>query len=103
MFTFEDLRRVERSTFGLLIAECPAEKLPVALLGATPEMCELFLSSMSERAGNLLREEMQAMAMPRRKVVDEAQGEIVVLAKRLAEEGRIVILEEDEDEDGQPL
>lgn len=99
MFTFEDLQRVERSTFGLLIAECPAEKLPIALVGASSDMRELFLSSMSERAGNLLREEMESIAVPRRKVVDEAQAEIVGIAKRLADEGRIVILEDEEGEE----
>lgn len=99
MFTFEDLRRVERSTFGLLIAECPAEKLPIALAGASADMRELFLTSMSERAGNLLRDEIETMPTARRKVVEEAQAEIVALAKRLADEGRIVILEDDEEEE----
>jgi flagellar motor switch protein FliG len=100
MFTFDDLRRVDTATFGMLIAECPADKLPVALAGASPELRELFLSYMSERAGNLLREEMAMMPVPRHKVVEDAQAEIVALAKRMAEEGRIAIIEEDEEEEG---
>ncbi len=97
MFTFEDLRRVDPSTFGILIAECAVEKLPVALGGASPELCDMFLSNMSERAANMLREEMETMMSPRRKAVDDAQAEIVALARRLNDEGRILINDQDED------
>jgi flagellar motor switch protein FliG len=96
MFGFEDLIRVDPATFGALIAECPAEKLPIALATAEPPLRDLFLSRMSERAANMLREEMESMPAPRKRLVDEAQAEIVVLAKRLAEAGRIFILDGDE-------
>jgi flagellar motor switch protein FliG len=96
MFGFEDLIRVDPATFGALIAECPAEKLPIALATAEPALRDLFLSRMSERAANMLREEMESMPAPRKRLVDEAQAEIVVLAKRLAEAGRIFILDGDE-------
>jgi flagellar motor switch protein FliG len=96
MFGFEDLVRVDPATFGSLIAECPAEKLPIALATAEPSLRDLFLSRMSERAANMLREEMESMPPPRKRLVDEAQAEIVVLAKRLADAGRIIILDSDE-------
>ena len=99
MFTFEDLQRVEKSTFGTLISECPIEKLPVALANASSELLELFLTNMSARAANMLREEMEAMTPPRRKLIEEAQAEIVALAKRLRDEQRIVINEEEEGEE----
>jgi flagellar motor switch protein FliG len=101
MFTFEDLKRVDPSTFGILIGECPVEKLPLALSSASPELCDMFLSCMSERAANMLREEMETMATPRRKMVDEAQAEIVATARRLNDEGRILI--NDTEEDGEAL
>jgi flagellar motor switch protein FliG len=100
MFGFEDLVRVDPATFGALIAECPAEKLPIALATAEPALRDLFLSRMSERAANMLREEMESMPTPRKRLVDEAQAEIVVLAKRLAEAGRILILDGDEAAEG---
>jgi flagellar motor switch protein FliG len=96
MFTFEDLTRVDRATFGTLIAECAADRLPIALSSANPELRELFLSSMSERAGNMLREEIENLPAQRKRVVDDARAEIVALAKRLSEEGRIFILDNDE-------
>jgi flagellar motor switch protein FliG len=99
MFGFEDLIRIDPATFGALVAECPAEKLPIALAAAEARLRDLFLLSMSERAGNMLREEIESMPAPRKRVVDEAQAEIVALAKRLAEEGRIFILNADDDGD----
>ncbi len=93
MFGFEDLLRIDPTTFGALIAECPAEKLPIALATADAALRDVFLSRMSERAANMLREEMETMPTPRRRLIDEAQAEIVALAKRLAEAGRIFILD----------
>jgi flagellar motor switch protein FliG len=104
MFGFEDLVRIDSTTFGTLIAECAAEKLPIALAGADDTLRDLFLSNMSERAGNMLREEIESMPTPRKRAIDEAQAEIVVLAKRLAEEGRIYILDAAEASDAmQPV
>ena len=88
MFTFDDLVRVDPATLGVLISECAVEKLAVALSAATPAIRELFLSGMSERAANMLRDEIETMPTPRKKAVEEAQAEIIQLTKRLAEEGR---------------
>lgn len=96
MFTFDDLVRVDPSTFGALVADCPADKLQVALSGASDKLKDLFLGSMSERAANMLRDEIETMPPQRRKTVEDAQGEIITIAKRLADEGRIFILDEDE-------
>lgn len=96
MFTFDDLVRVDPTTFGTLVAECPMDKLQVALSGASQQLKDLFLNSMSERAANMLRDEIEMMPAQRRKTVEDAQGEIIIIAKRLADEGRIFILDEDE-------
>jgi flagellar motor switch protein FliG len=98
MFTFEDLRRIDPATFGVLIAECRAELLPIALSNASEVLRELFLSRLSERAGKMLLEEMETMPPPRRKAIDEAQTEIITLAKRLIDDGRLQLLEPEEEE-----
>ncbi len=98
MFTFEDLGRIDPATFGLLIAEVPPDRLPVALAGASDEIKALFTAHMSDRARKMLNEELETQTMPRRKTIDEAQSEIIGLAKKLIEEGRIVLLELEEDE-----
>ena len=97
MFTFDDLVRVDPATLGVLISECAVEKLAVALSAATPAIRELFLSGMSERAANMLRDEIETMPTPRKKAVEDAQAEIIQLTKRLAEEGRIFLLEHGEE------
>jgi flagellar motor switch protein FliG len=99
MFTFDDLVRVDPATLGVLISECAVEKLAVALSTAAPAIRELFLSGMSERAANMLRDEIETMPTPRKKAVEEAQAEIIQLAKRLAEDGRIFLLEHGEEPD----
>lgn len=97
MFTFEDLRRIDPMTFGLLIAEIPPEKLPIALANASEDLRALFFSKMSERARKMLEEEMESMVPPRRKQIEEAQSEIIGTAKRLIDEGRLVVLELEEE------
>ncbi|HEX9568404.1 MAG TPA: FliG C-terminal domain-containing protein, partial [Rhodospirillales bacterium] len=51
----------------------------------------LFFSNMSERAGKMMREDMEAMGAVRLRDVDEAQAGVVATAKALADSGEIVI------------
>jgi flagellar motor switch protein FliG len=101
MFGFEDLRRIDPGTFGILISECSADKLAIALSAAPDDLRTLFLSNMSERAGNMLKDEIDNLPAQRKRVVEETQAEIVALAKRMIEEGRIMLVEEADDADGQ--
>ncbi len=54
---------------------------------------------MSERAGKILREEMQAMGPVRLSDVDEAQAYIVSVAKALAQSGEIMLMDSKEDDE----
>ena len=69
------------------------DKLSIALKGAPETLNDLFYSNMSERASKIMREDMQAMGPVRLKDVDEAQKDIVLLAKDLAARGEIIISE----------
>ena len=91
MFTFDDLTKLDASGVQTLIRTIEKEKLAMALKGAAEKMREMFFANMSERAGKLLKEEMQAMGAVRLKDVDEAQMAMVTLAKELADKGEIVI------------
>ena len=91
MFTFEDLEQLDPSSVQTLIRGIDKVRLSLALKGATEPLRDLFLSNMSERAGKILREDMESMGPVRLREVDEAQGEIVVVAKELADKGDIVI------------
>ena len=58
---------------------------------ATDTLRDVFFSNMSERAGKILREDMEAMGPVRLKDVDDAQMRMVNVAKDLANKGEIMI------------
>ena len=65
--------------------------LATALKGASETLRDLFFSNMSERAGKILREDMDSMGPVRLREFDEAQTAMVVAAKDLSDRGEIVI------------
>jgi len=91
MFTFEDLGKLDGSAIQAVLRGAEKDKIPLALKGASEALRDLFFSNMSERAGKILKEDMQAMGPVRLKDVEEAQGNLVALAKELAARGEIVI------------
>ncbi len=91
MFTFEDLGRLDTGGVGTLLRTVEKDRLALALKGASESLRDLFFSSMSERAGNILREDMESMGPVRLRDVDEAQSQIVAIAKELANTGKIVL------------
>src|SRR6266700_1563063 len=72
MFTFEDLGKLDPGSIKTLLRD-------------------VFFSNMSERAGKILREDMEALGPVRLKDVDEAQMRMVNVAKDLANKGEIMI------------
>jgi flagellar motor switch protein FliG len=91
MFTFEDLGKLDTASIQVLLRGVDKSKIPICLKGGSDTIRELFLSSMSERAGKLLREDMAALGPVRLREVEEAQAAIVALAKDLAARGEIVL------------
>ena len=99
MFTFEDLVRIDMAGIQTLLRHVEKDKLAMALKGASDGIKELFFKNMSERAGKMLRDDMDAMGPVRLRDVDQAQSIIVVLAKELASSGQIVISEGREEDE----
>jgi flagellar motor switch protein FliG len=91
MFTFEDLGKLDPGSIQTLLRHVEKDKLALALKGATDTLRDVFFSNMSERAGKILREDMEAMGPVRLKDVDEAQMRMVNVAKDLANKGEIMI------------
>lgn len=91
MFTFEDLIKINAAGIQVLLRVADKTKLGIALKGASDNIKELFFSNMSERAGKIMKEEMESMGPVRIKDVDEAQMHIVSIAKDLASKGEIII------------
>ena len=93
MFTFEDLARLDNNGVQTLLRQVEKDKLALALKGSTDAMRDLFFKNMSERAGKMMREDMDALGPVRLSDVEESQMMIVQLAKELAAQGQIVITE----------
>jgi len=91
MFTFEDLLRVDPAGVQVLLRQVEKDQLALALKGGSDDIKELFFQNMSERAANMMKEDMEAMGPVRLKEVDEAQGAVVNTAKALADSGELVI------------
>jgi flagellar motor switch protein FliG len=91
MFTFEDLGKLDPGSIQTLLRNIEKDKLGLALKGATDGLRDVFFSNLSERAGKILRDDMEAMGPVRLKDVDEAQMRMVNVAKDLANKGEIMI------------
>ena len=91
MFTFEDLGKLDPGSIQTLLRGVEKDKLALALKGATDGLRDTFFSNMSERAGKILRDDMEALGPVRLKDVDEAQMRMVNVAKDLANKGEIMI------------
>ncbi len=91
MFTFEDLTNLDPSSVQTLLRNVEKGALALGLKGASENLRDLFFSNMSERAGKILREDMEAMGPVRLSEVDEAQNQMINKAKELADSGEIVL------------
>ena len=90
MFTFEDLLGVPEAGIRELLGQLDKKTLALALRGATEELKNLIFKSMSSRAVDMLKEDMEVLGAVRAKDVNQAQHEIVEVARRLEAEGKLV-------------
>lgn len=91
LFTFEDLLQLDDRSVQLVLKEVDTKDLALALRGATEDVRDWIFANLSERASEMLREELELMPPQRRRVVEEAQSKIVAAVRRLEDAGEIVI------------
>ncbi len=91
IFTFEDLMDIEDRDFQELLRSVPTDKLVPALKGAEPALRDKFLKNMSQRAGDMLRDDIEARGPIKVSEVEAAQKEILATARKLAEGGTIAL------------
>ena len=91
MFVFEDLLEVEDRGIQLILREVQSESLIVALKGASEELREKIFKNMSQRAAEMLREDLEAKGPVKLSEVESEQKEILKIVRRLADEGQVVI------------
>ncbi len=93
MFTFEDLSNLDPGGVQTLLRNIEKNRLALALKGSSEKLRDLFFSNMSERAAKIMREDMESMGPVRLRDVDEAQQQMVLIAKQLAETGEIMLID----------
>jgi len=97
MFTFQDLIGVPEAGIRELLGQLDKKSLALALRGATEELKSFIFKSMSSRAVEMLKEDMEVLGPVRSRDVVKAQQETVAVARKLEAEGKISLgAEEDE-------
>jgi flagellar motor switch protein FliG len=91
MFVFEDISKIDDKGIQTLLKEVPNDKLLLALKTANEEIRTKIFKNISQRAAKLLQDDLQNMGPARLSDVEGAQVEIVNVARRLEQEGKILI------------
>jgi flagellar motor switch protein FliG len=91
MFVFEDLINVDDRSIRTILKEVNNDELTLSLKAASPEMQTKIFANLSERAADMIREDLEAMGPTRLADVEKAQQAILRAAKKLEAEGKIVI------------
>jgi flagellar motor switch protein FliG len=98
MFTFQDLLGVPEAGIRELLGQLDKKLLGMALRGATEELKSHTFKSMSSRAVEMLKEDMEVQGPVRSRDVIKAQQEVIAVARKLEAEGKITLGTESEDE-----
>ena len=91
MFIFEDVMLVNDKGIQQVLKEIENEDLALALKTASPELHDKIFRNMSERAAQLIKEDMEYMGPVRVSDVEAAQSKIVDVVRRLEDAGELII------------
>jgi flagellar motor switch protein FliG len=89
MFVFDNLAEIDDRAMQAVLREVPNERLAVALRGADAKVREKFTANMSQRAAEILLEDMEARGPVRLAEVEAAQKEILAMVRKMADAGTI--------------
>jgi len=91
MFVFDDLANINDRGIQALLREVSSETLVLALKGAEDALKEKIFKNMSKRAGEMLRDDLEAKGPVKVSEVEAAQKEILVVARRMSESGDLAL------------
>ena len=89
MFVFENLMDIDDRGIQLLLREVQSDSLIIALKGASQELRDKVFKNMSQRAAEMLKEDLESKGPVRLSEVEGEQKEILKIARRLADEGQL--------------
>jgi flagellar motor switch protein FliG len=91
LFVFEDIAKLDDRAIQLILREADQKDLALALRGVSDDVKDRIMSNMSERGAQMLTEEMEYQPPQRKRVVEEAQGRVVAIVRKLEESGGLVL------------
>lgn len=91
MFIFDNLADLDDKALGTVMRAVDGPVLALALKGAEQELQERMLACLSARAAQSIRDEMEESGPVKRSDVEDAQKQVVLIARRLADEGTIML------------
>jgi len=97
MFVFENIIDIDDRGIQVLLREVQSESLIIALKGANQELREKIFKNMSQRAAEMMREDLESKGPVRLSEVEAQQKEILQIVRRLADEGQIILGAKGED------
>jgi flagellar motor switch protein FliG len=96
MFTFEDLAKLDVKGMRTLLREVATDRLTIALRGAPENVMNAIFGGLSQRAADLIRDDLQNMGHVRKADVEAARREIIDVALSLEEQGKLSLGREEE-------
>jgi flagellar motor switch protein FliG len=91
MFTFEDLNKIDDRGIQAILKDVPREQLVLALKMASPDLKDRLFRNVSQRAAEMIKEDLEALGPTKRKDVEKAQQGIIDTIRKLESEGKVVI------------
>jgi flagellar motor switch protein FliG len=91
LFVFEDIVQLDDRTLQAILKEVTTEVLVVALRATEQSVQDKFFNNMSTRAAGIIKEEMEMRGPVRLKEVEQAQQDVVAVAKALEQAGKITL------------
>jgi len=91
MFVFDNIMDIDDRGIQVILREVQSESLIVALKGAPPELRDKIFRNMSQRAAEMMREDLESKGPVRLSEVEAQQKEILQIVRRLSDEGQIML------------
>lgn len=91
MFLFENLIDIDNRSIQRILQEVESDSLVVALKGCEQELRDHFLNNMSQRAAEIMRDDLSSRGPVRMSQVEAEQKAILLVVRRLAENGEVVL------------
>jgi flagellar motor switch protein FliG len=91
MFVFDNIMDIDDRGIQVMLREVQSESLIIALKGASQDLRDKIFKNMSQRAAEMMREDLESKGPVRLSEVEAQQKEILQIVRRLADEGQIML------------